>query len=281
MKFTAMTLSSTLFFSSMAFAAERSIYDLMYLPQAKTSFGFSEIATKKGELKIKSNESEFSTFQVRQTLGHALSDNLAISTQLNYVTQDQESDLKGPDDSEMSGISDPSFKARYRLHDEFFRWDIIGDLRVKTGDRKIDGSDANNKSGSHAVSIGTQFGTLDEYMQWAIDARFTRNLEQTVKYDGDKITNDGRNEYLLGGSLLYKLLDENSFIKSFASLNFQDTSEGFDASMDLLVGVEFQHLFTPDYLFRVGGEYGSQDIDDKTIDSFTTFGIYLAANYQF
>lgn len=288
MKFLA-TLALLAVTTSAALAAERAIYDLQYLPNAGTTYGFSEFEYLKRDISGKSGlvDSDISGYGFTQTIGHAFTDRFSLDATLGYGSF--ESDPDGRSKTEQSGVSDPTVTAKFRLMDEAFRWDIAAGALISLGDSEIESDgDTDNLQGGHAIFLGTQFGQKTEAFQWAVQGVFTRNLERTYETTVRDADIDANNELGLRADFLNKLA-EKSLIRYFVSAEFTDILESDDTVSETVdsptttyaVGGEYQHLFSQDFLGRIGVDYNMINSDSGYIDSDNAWNFRLAANYQF
>ena len=276
-KFLALAVLATSFSS---IAASRDIYDIMYLPKAGTNFGITQLNTLDRTIEFDSAETDISGFAVSQLVGRSFSDRFAASASLNYA--DFETDPEGFDKTSQSGISDPTFQARFRVLEDDFIFDIIGGALISLGDSEQESNgDTDNWQGGHTAFIGAQFGKKLESLQWAVSAEFTHNFERTVDIEdvGDSET-DAYSEFLVQGDILNKLA-EKSFLRSFASVGVEEQSSSLGSNLSYKIGTEYQHLFTQDLLARVGVDYGIIDHDNSDVDSDRTLGFHVGATYQF
>ena len=268
--------------SALSFAADRDIYDVMYLPKAGTSFGISE-----GEY-LQDNRTEdlkIYGFNFNQTIGHALTDRLSLSASMSYANLERN---PGDDSkSDLSGISDPTFSARFRLMDETARLDLIGGGRVSLGDLEVKSNgDRNNYAGGHAVFAGLQYGMKTENFQWAVLARYQYDLERTVDVSGgDSLDLNESSGFLVRADMLNKLADK-SFLRSFFSANLVDEVKGEGEVLEenqtlYTAGLEFQQLLSQDLLVRAGADYSINNSAPGFREGDSAWTFRLAANYQF
>jgi hypothetical protein len=269
-------------------ASSSDIYDIMYLPNAGTTYGFSTINSLDAELESDQVDAEASGYRFQQSIGHAFSDRLLVQLDLDYL--DAEVDPEAGTSTDLKGLSDPTFGARFRMMDEKFRWDLTGGAFVSIQDHEIDSSgDADNLQGGHSLFLGTQLGAKTENMQWAVLAKLTHNLKAETKVDsaiGADSEDDANNELLLRGDLLNKLA-KKSFIRSHLSAEF---AEGFDddsneesyaPSTSYEMGAEYQHLCSQNLLVRLGVAYLTIDQKSAQIDRNIGWTYNFGVNYQF
>jgi len=274
-------------------AQDRDIYDVMYLPDAGTVYGFTTLGF--GKIKLESDDlgdEDFDGFELDQTLGYALTDRFSLEVNLSYA--DVEGDPEGGEKYDaVKGVSDPSLLARLRTVDEVFRWDLIGGAIVNFQDREIErDGDTNNTQGGHSFIAGTELGTKTENVQWMVGAFLVHNLEsetevKTALGDGT-IEYDSNNELVVRTSLLHRLHEKN-FLRWRAQANFTE-EVGHDRETLLSKrapqsiyegGLEYQYAASEDLLVRVGGTYQYLNTRTGQIDDFYGWNAYLGANYQF
>lgn len=285
--------------SAASLASSRDIYDVMYLPSAGKTYGFSEATYVSGKADGKSKDLgggstaeglnyDVKGYTIQQTIGHAFSDRFSLQASLNYANNR----INFADDShnqERKGISDPTITARFRAMDENFRLDFFGGALVSLKKAEIkNNEDRNNLQGGHALFAGAQFGQKTETFQWALLGRFTYNMDRTFETTGSDLDIDSNNELLLRADFLNKLADK-SFLRYFVSANFaqrQDadvsTASTFEAaSSNYTAGAEYQHLFSADLLGRIGTSYNIKNQDSSYSEDFKSWNFTVAANYQF
>lgn len=272
---------------------KRDIYDVMYLPNAGTAYGFTTLGF--GQIKRESDDLgdlDLEGFLIDQTLGYALSDRFSIQANLNYANVEADPEGGRKYDS-AKGVSDPRFTARFRAVDEAFRLDFVGGMRINFQDRteKLNG-DRNNSQGGHEFFIGPEIGVKAEHVQWFLGARFVRNLEAETEYEtniGDvKVEDDANNELNVYTSLLHRIYEKN-FLRWNAAAYFReefgnDREEilGKTAPNTLYdVGLEYQYAASEDILVRLGGNYEVYKVRSGQIDDIQGWNAYLGANYQF
>lgn len=275
--------------SATAFSASRDIYDIMYLPNAGTNYGFTEVGYLTGEVKGKSGQvdTDISGYGFEQTLGRSFSDRLSVQVAMDYVNG--EIDPDGGSSIDQSGLSDPTFTARFRVMDEDMKLDILGGLLLSLGDTEIESNgDLDNRQGGHAVFAGAQVGKKMEGMQWAVQGLLTRNFERTYDTSGGDADVDANMDLLVRGDLLNKLA-EKSFLRTHLDINFEGMQESDDTAPETVVaptttytlGAEYQHLCSENLLARVGVDYISINNDTGYTKSDNRWKLFVAANYQF
>lgn len=275
--------------STVATASERKINDLMYLPQAGTTYGISQGSYLKQNIENDGpGETDQDGITLSQTFGHAFTDRFSLSATLDYANLTTDPSGAGQSESHTRGISDPTVGARFRTMDETFRWDIIGGVGIGLGDHKIDSDgDQDFKQGGNSLYVGTQFGATNEYFQWSLLGQLTHNMEATTKDDttNTKIKDDANNELLVRGEILNKLASD-SYLHSNLGANFteqfDDDNDGSTAaSTTYNLGTEYQQILSQDLMLRAGVDYFMINRDTGNIDNNTGWLLTLGANYQF
>lgn len=280
--------ATCLLVSSVAVCADtgRDLYDVMYLPKANTTYGFTTGTWAKSTLETDVMDVDSDGYRIEQTIGHAFSDSFSLQGSMNYL--DLESDPDGASSTTQSGFSDLTLVGRYRLMDAGFRFDIVGGALISTGDHEIktDG-DSNNVNGGNNYFIGAQIGQKQASYQWSVLAQYTYH-DQTFTDDAGELNIRGQqfNEGLVRADLLNRLA-EKSFIRSHLLAAFSeknvvapDFSNG--AGTDTYeLGAEYQHLCSDNFLARAGVDYQMQDVDSSSFDSFNAWKFTIGANYQF
>lgn len=287
-------------FSSSVWAAQRDIYDLMYLPEKNTSFGRSEASYLFGSASIKNvADLTLKGVQLRQTLGHAFSDKFLLSGSLDYVSLDTKSKYnpalgEPPYSTSTRGVGDPSLQARYRLMENKITLDLIGGVSFSTGNARTSGHISNNKGhnslndeGGDRGRLGVQIGRKKSDIQYAALFQVGRALRNTSQTDGKEMREDGHNNYLVEFDLLNQL-GEKSFLKTMASANFITSYSNNDvppstypSETHYKVGAEYQHLVSKDLLARVGATYEKININSGLVMKFDFFNFNVGLNYQF
>jgi hypothetical protein len=272
-------LMALLTLTATSYAATRDIYDLMYLPSAGTSFGTTDALY----ISSSSDTTDVSGFVFNQSLGHSVTENLSLAVTLNYANMDIEPDTGS--NSKISGVSDPSFIGRYRLMDEALRWDFLAGTTLGPGINETDSDgDQNNYTGRVIANLGTQFGQKKEKFQWAVTALYTRNFKTTHKDDGVTSAEDAFNAYSVEASILHQLA-EVSFVKVSLGLSLSESHKRDDdvkylqSTMDY-VQAEYQHLFSKDFLFRVGAMFAATNYSSSN-DQSDSSDVHVGAIYQF
>ncbi len=290
-KFLALAVLAT---STVSFAAERNIYDIMYLPNAGTSYGASlfSIATAKQE--ADGGDSDISGYNFFQTFGHAFTDRLSAQVALDYSSIEVDSEGEEKYDARQ-GFSDPTFSARYRVMEDALTWDIAGGAVLSLMDKETEldsegHSESDNLQGGNSIFIGTQIGSKTESFQWALAAQVTHNFKAENEYElttGQEVTleDDANDELTLQADILNKLA-EKSFLRSHFTADFTESFEDDQenttpAFTTYDIGTEYQHLISQDLLLRAGIDYSIIKVQTGQIDSYTGWNYSFGANYQF
>jgi hypothetical protein len=281
--------------SAASYSASRDLYDLMYLPNAGTTYGITELAYVKGEFEGKTAgfnfDGDVKGYNFSQTVGHAFTDRLSLQATLDYTKQDADTDVSGlgSQTGTTKGLSDPTISARFRVIDEDFRLDILGGGVISLGDQETDtetngDSEINNRSGGHSLFVGAQLGQKTESFQWSFASILDYNLEGTVDVDGETEDFDSSKDLSFLADALFKVA-ESSFIRPFASVEFTEQVEldnGEEETAPSTVyelGGEFRHLISKDVMLKASLDYTSTN--QASFDDFTYWTFMAGANYQF
>jgi hypothetical protein len=270
-----------------AIAADRAIYDLMYLPSAGTTYGITEGALLSGHMDGRSRDGDFTGEAFRQTLGHSLNDKFSLAGSLDYGRSVL--NLDGSNKTITQGIGDPNLTARYRLSEESLVLDATLGAKISTGEgtykiRSNSDNQYNNKDGSDAFSAGLQVGQKNDGFQWAGLAQFTRSLSGTMDDAGLNVNIRPHNEFFFKGELLNKL-SEKSLFHSAASVEFVNTvksSNGAELSTSEFrynLGAEYECLVSQNLLLRAGVDYSG--VNSAAYNNFYYFTFSGGVNYQF
>lgn len=275
-----------------SFASDRDIFDIMYLPDPGTTYGFTTGEFADGERESDElGDLEASGYAITQTIGHAFTDRFSIEASLDYTNL--EYDPESADEYDLTGVSDPTVSARFRTMDEKFRWDVVGGATISFMDREIESNnDRNNLQGGHSLFVGTQFGVKTEIMQWALAGLIVHNMKTETEFEVDggndvDVEDDANNELIVRGDLVNKL-GNNSYLRSNIQASFteefeddQNPEQKTAPSTTHQIGTEFQQLFSEDVLFRAGVDYQQRHELSGQIDSIESFIYRLGVNYQF
>ena len=278
-------------------AAERSIYDIMYLPKAGTTYGFTDVSYNDREIKSEDGAEDSDGYVISQTIGHSFTDRFTLNLSLNYANI--EGDPEGGKKYDYrKGVSDPAIGTRFRLMDEALQWDLLGGAKISLMGKETDVNpaanrfDYDNHRGGNSFFIGTQFGAKSENFQWALTGLFTHNFkaENEFKVAGSHsltIENDAHNELNLRGDILNKLA-EKSFLRSFISVDFvesyeddQDPASEIASMTTYTIGTQYQHLLSQDLLLKAGVDYSTINVRSGQVDYYKSWTYTIGANYQF
>lgn len=266
-----LVLASVLLSATAFGAADSSINDLQYVPNAGTIFG----STQYGHA-----TSEFGkTNGLYQTVGYGIADNLFADVNLSYDHSDFGS-------SESDGLSDVVFNGRYRLNGTANRFDLIGGLSISPAKAEVDGDEGNNFSGGHSLRLGAEYGNKSNERQWSLGAYYVHNFEAKTEYkDLDETdTSKAHGTLSFAGNLLTRIAD-NCFFKTYAGVNFQQEydieSDSGDyenpSSTYLTAGGEFQHLLSQNLYINLG----AAGFKNSSREASTVMRYSVGANYQF
>ncbi len=267
-----------------SFAASRDIYDIMYLPTAGTSYGFTELDYFTGDYKSSGTKVDLDGYRVTQTLGHAFSDSLSFQGSLNYLSQKNDAGSAG--DFKTSGVSDPSFQLKYRVSDSDFRWDVIAGTTLGVQDAEVEADqDTTNSDGAIKLSLGTQIGGKAANFQWAALASLQHYFPGHIEVAGTASKTDAYNDLLLRVDGLYKLA-ESSIVRGFVGSTIAQGTEndvvGDIASSTVYnAGAEYQHVCSANLLARIGVDYTIRNQDSGTTKDYDFVNLRIGANYQF
>ena len=158
--------------ATVSFAADRAIYDLMYLPKAGTFFGSTEAGYGWGKSTMHDDSGdiadlEYSAYLLQQTVGYSVVDNLFISAAMSYQNTDIDVDVTGGDTDtyKTTGESDPRFEARFRAIETEYLVDVLVGAEIATGDSETASADndGNNKNGGNVANVAVEIGQKDLY----------------------------------------------------------------------------------------------------------------------
>jgi hypothetical protein len=266
-----LALASVLALSTAAFgAADSSLNDLQYVPNAGTIYGSSQLTH------FKYDTGESNAFN--QRVGYSFTDNLFTEVALSYSFTGN--------DSGFDALGDIVFNGRYRLMESNGnRFDLVGGVSISPEDSEMDGDEGNNFSGGHSVKVGAEFGNKSNERQWSFGAFYTQNLEATTDYgDGDEETADAHGNLSFAANLLTRLADK-CFFKTVAAVNFE---QKYDIDADFgnyeqagttiwNLGGEFQHFLSNDLYLNLGAQaylFGRSSVGPAMLYN-------VGANYQF
>lgn len=255
---------SVLALSTTSFAASNSaVNDLQYLPDAGTLFGdtsYNYIKFTDSEFDGTNDISQRITGMIlRQQIGYSLMNNLSLTLDLGYT--DYENKTTGESTSNTRGLNDIGILGKYRLIDSENRLDLLANLTVSPGDAEFKSNgDDNAYTGGHTAAIGAEYGAKKTGHQWSVRALYTYLFETTTKdktaSPTDTFKDDAHSQLFFGANLLTQLT-EASYIKTFASVQFEQEFEDDDnnetmGSTGYILGGEYQHLMSKDLYLRGG-----------------------------
>lgn len=261
--------------------SERDIYDIMYLPKAGTSYGFTTATWVEAGRDLSNLNTN--GYVVEQTLGHALTDDLSLQIGLNYG--EIESRFGGEKATSL-GVSDPTFSGRYRVMDETFRFDLLASVLIGPGAAEQDADgDTNRYNGGAVASLGAQFGQKQKSFQWAVSGIYSRHFKAGEKFNGEVETEDAYNAASVSGDLLFKVA-EPSIVRTYVSVDFSeqhdsDGSTSYSQGLSERLGLEYQHVCSKNFLFRIGGSYFTTQYGYNITKMSEGYMANVGANYQF
>jgi long-subunit fatty acid transport protein len=271
--------------TTLAFAADRAIYDVQYLPNAGTTYGQTQWDWTQMKLEADSGDADTDGWTLTQTVGHSFTDRFSLEGSINYT--DMTTDPDGGSKTDTTGISDPTLQARYRVMDEAWRWDILGGATIGLGDSKTKSNgDSDNRQGGSDLFLGTQIGQKSENLQWAVLAQYNSYMKATSKTSGQpKVKDDAHGQWTLGADLLNKLSEKGylrSHITGVWTPDYDDNQNGTTASSATWnLGTQYQHMFSQDLLAYGGVNYQMINTASGQIDDFNAWILTLGARYQF
>jgi long-subunit fatty acid transport protein len=260
----------------------RSIYDLMYLPQAGTAYGITDARYSDWRLMDRGTKVDFKEYNANQTLGYSLTDMFSLSARIGYDR------FKNEDANTVNkGVTDPVINARLRLMDGDYRLDILVEGLISLGDEIIESDgDGNALSGGHQLAAGAQFGQKQKDWQWSVTGLVRRYFESNQENrtpGGIDIESDAHFGVDLAADILGRL-SETSNLRAYMTTNIE---QGYDDDQNLengqssmhLVGLEYQYVISNDLLVRGGINY--RWVDTQHIQQYDAISPNVAANYQF
>lgn len=261
----------------------RDIYDVMYLPNAGTTYGISDLTYQSVKAKSRSTNPDvkFKGIGFSQSIGHAFTDKFSLQASLDYV--------RLTDDRDTRGISDPSFLGRYRVMDQRFRVDVVGGGLVSVGDRKVQSNGKDNHLlGGSLLQGGVEVGQKKPNYQWSIGGLYTRHLKSQTDYNSPQnqdYETDAYNTWDFRADVLNKLL-EATFLRTHASVYLQDSfrdDQNYKAASATTYefGTELQQKLLPDLLLRAGVNYLSVSTRSAQYERYDGLTFNAGATYQF
>ncbi len=273
--------------TSAAFASERAIYDIQYLPAAGTTYGFTEMNHESRSIEANRGDLDIDGLRISQTIGHSFTDRLTVNANVNYF--EGERDPKGGTKTDEDGLSDLGVNARLRMIDEAIRFDILGGIQYEISESRVEsGGDVDNRylSGGDKANIGVQVGEANEKMQWAVLGRYIHNFKRDIDFPAGDLKIEANRAVQTRADLLNKIA-EKSLIRSHLTIDFIERTEDTNGSSfqgaqtNFELGAEYQHLFSQDLLGRVGVDYRMSKYESADLDLDNTWIFHVAANYQF
>lgn len=275
--------------SSTAFGAsrERAVYDLQYVPEKRVAYGFSELSYENYLILTSDTDIRIEESRFTQAIGYGFTDDFTMTLAANYLHGrtgfDFEDSIKDHQSNE--GLSDPTISAKYRLQDNYFRFDALMGLLVSSGDREQSGDEVNNKVGGHRLNLGFNFGQKFELVQWSVLMAYYRQFESTSEFSSGSFSQttkrDPFNYYGLDISGLI-FIDDKVILKGFINSILSDpTGRAVRSTVgQVILGPELQFLLTENFLLRTGVAYKTFQVTSR--DGYNQGFLYtLGANYQF
>lgn len=292
---------------------DRDIYDLMWLPQARTVYGSSEfsILDSKVKLEVDGNlvsENKTTSTMIQQSAGYSLTDWLSLQAQIPYMLKQKLTDISVSGDEEVfekKGTGDPHLSARLRVLDQVRHWftlDLVPRMQFASGKKTEASSDrrGNNKLGGDLnglrVEAGKKFVTLQwmgfiGYSQYLSAEGKALSLGKEFKIEpypsieaGIKILGFIDEKFLLQGSVTHTR-DNKHKIKDKATVAYDELSN----LNTTLFGGGLTYLYSPRLavtgLFNLGAieDYSTVNHNGFKVDYVqgTLTVISLSARYQF
>lgn len=280
-----------------AFGQERTINDLMYLPDSNTFYakGSFDMNTQKYDIKKSGNDGDVRLKERVSTLdlGYALKDNFALELSLGFrsVAHFEDFDLTAEKEYKTDGILNPVLRGKWRALDqrtENINVDIIPYLSPKIQSAKDDNETTGNGYGVE-VNVGKK---KEEYQIMGL-----AKINHTMSYETHNFTYDPRTRYEIGGiyqRTFVKSLFGNFSISRIHTDDYRDDSnngnfERYTAQDSWSLGLE--GLITPVKDLALSLGYKHFIVDDfssknnsgsKTkYDNIKASTITMSARYQF
>lgn len=295
------TIALTVLLSTCAFAAERSVNDIMFLPKAGIVYGDSSLNYVKYTNRVSDGSSMVKTYTkgpvLQQLVGYSPVDNFTVAAAMGYV--DTKSKTTGSRATTTQGLQDFNILSRLRLLDSDNRFDLLAQATFSPEDSRVEGDgDQNAYSGGHAIALGAEFGAKKSGTQWSLRALLgykteVTEIDKSILGTGDeiKIKSDPHATLDFAANLQTQL-SESFFIRNFAEVIFEQeydqkrTSDRFTildskvkraGTTQYQVGAEFHYLASQDLVLKAGptAVLGGNGVN-------TVIMIYnIGARYQF
>ncbi len=275
MKFIIALLATLYSFSSFATTSETNIYDLQYLPERRVSFGITDLAYVNTQFRQSSYSTRSETLAWTQTFGHSFTNRFSayvigawskerIQDSYNYGTS------KGTSQSTIQGISDPVINFKYRLQDDYFRFDLLAGILINSGKNEAE----NNKLGSNRINFGFNFGQKYELIQWMVLMSYYRQMQNG--------SINAYNYYKFDAAWLW-YVGQYSLIKFSATAYVSDIMGRDNRSTitNVQTGPEYQYLFTENFLMRAGIAYSTPQVTNRDAKINDAWIYSFGLNYQF
>jgi hypothetical protein len=275
MKFFIALLATLYSVTSFATTSETNIYDLQYLPEKRVSFGISDLVYTNTQYRQGGYATRVDTASLIQTLGHSFTNRFSMSLSGAYSKERTQakysySSYNSSSHSTIQGVSDPVLNFKYRLQDDYFRFDLLGGLLFNSGASTED----NNKLGSNRLNLGFNFGQKYELLQWMVLMNVYHQMQNGSQ--------DAYNYYKFDAAWLW-YVGEYSLIKFYATTYVSDIIGRGNRSTitSVQTGPEYQYLFTENFLMRTGIAYSTSQLTSRDAKINDGWIYSLGLNYQF
>jgi opacity protein-like surface antigen len=283
------------------FATDRNVWDLQYLPKAKTLYGQTSLTYGSGESEgSDSLDVDISGWKVSQAVGFSFLDNLLVSARIKNSGTTYEYNGETDAKSHYNGWSDPMVDARFRVMDESLIFDVVAGGVVSTGSAYYSQNGNNNAKGENDLDfqggsqlfIGAQIGQKLSNMQYSFLGQLEHFLESDSRYQNmAKDENDAHTNWNFEGSLLNILMENKLFLHSFLGVRFVQKFDVTDKADDSTystapiteyrLGTGIDYAVTNDILANVGVAYRQLNMNSGTVDDFHVWLWTVGARYQF
>lgn len=290
-----------------AFGQDRSINDLMYLPDAYTFYtklNF-DMSTENTELKgVTAGDSRIETKDYKLDLGYVVRKNLSLEITLQHLSK---SFLFEPDgarevQTQSKGMANPIFRFKWRALEQStddVSVDIFPYVSIKTGDARdaTATSDGNSITGNGygvEANVGKKFDS-HQFMGLI-------KINHTSTYESQSFTHDPQTRYELGGvyqKTLTKSFFGNVSLSRIHWNDYRDDNDDTNVAGDMFEryssrdawSLGLEGLITPTkdlalslgYKHFIAGDYSSKnDQGSKTkYENITASTISMFVRYQF
>lgn len=287
---------STVSFSAMA--SDRNVWDLQYLPKAKTVYGHTSYSLLSGETKG-DGDTDISGWTAAQTVGFSFTDKILVSA--TVMNSSVELDPEGFNGGiNLNGWHDPSLDGRFRFVDEGFRLDVLAGGSLGLGNAYTSSGFNGNNQGSNdfyyrggpRVYLGAELGQKLVDLQYSFLVQFDHFFEQDERSGfSPKATNQDRNDLTVQANLLNNLMDNKLFLRSFASIRYNSgydvdyhgkEEDGETAGMnDYRLGTGVDYVIMPDLMAQAGVYYRELHLRSGQVDDYHIWNWTVGAKYQY